>query len=95
MVLDALGSETRRRIFEMIRAAPRGVSDIAARLPVSQPAVSQHLRILRDARLVDVERRGRRRIYHARPEGLEPLRSYLAAFWDEALGAFAESFEHE
>lgn len=92
-ILDALGDGTRRRIFDMIRAEPLGVSEIAGRLPVSQPAVSQHLGVLREAGLAEVEKRGRRRIYRARPEGVEPLRDYLSAFWEEALDAYEASFE--
>lgn len=91
-ILDALGDGTRRRIFGMIGDRPHGVSEIAAVLPVSQPAVSQHLRVLREARLVRVERVGRRRIYHLNASGLEPLRDYVSSFWDRALDAFGSSF---
>jgi DNA-binding transcriptional ArsR family regulator len=94
-IFDALGDPTRRRIFGMIRQEPTGVGTIAGRLPVTQPAVSQHLRVLREAGLVSVEKRGRRRIYHVRPEGFEPLRAYVAAFWDGALEAFGSSFVKE
>jgi DNA-binding transcriptional ArsR family regulator len=91
-IFDALGDGTRRRIFGMIRRGPLAVGDIAGRLPVSQPAVSQHLRVLREAGLVEAETLGRRRIYRVRPEGFEPLRAYVSAFWDEALEAFGSSF---
>lgn len=92
-ILDALGDGTRRRIIGVIREAPHGVGEIADRLPVSQPAVSQHLRVLREAGLVRVEKRGRRRIYHLRAEGFEPLRQFVSSFWDDALGAFRTSFD--
>jgi len=82
MALVALADPTRRRIFEGLRASPRTVSEIAARQPVSRPAVSQHLKVLQEAELVTVERRGTRRIYSIRREGLSALRDYLDGFWD-------------
>lgn len=90
LILNALGDGTRRRIFEMLRARPSAVGELAARLPVSQPAVSQHLRVLREAGLVEVSPRGRRRIYGPRPSGMAPLRDYLEGMWGEALEAFGE-----
>ncbi len=93
VVLDALGDPTRRTLLGMIRDNARSVGELAAALPVSQPAVSQHLRILREAGLVQSVPEGRRRIYHVRVEGFEPLRLYLASFWGQALGAFQASFD--
>ena len=86
--LVALADPTRRRIFEALRASPRTVSEIADRQPVSRPAVSQHLKVLQEAELVAVERRGTRRIYSIRREGLSALRDYLDGFWDEVLDEF-------
>jgi len=93
LVLNALSDATRRRIVELIRARPRGVGELAERLPVSQPAVSQHLKVLREAGLVRAERSGVSKTYYLRPEGLGPLRVYLDAFWGEALEAFRSSFD--
>ena len=84
-VLAAIGDPTRRRILELLRTAPRAVGELASELPVSRPAVSQHLKVLADARLVEAEARGTRRVYRVRPDGLEPLRAYLETFWGEAL----------
>ncbi len=78
-------------MFERLRAGPRSVGELAAEMPVSQPAVSQHLRVLRDARLVDVRQEGTRRIYRVSSTGLEILRAYVESFWTDVLGAFAES----
>jgi DNA-binding transcriptional ArsR family regulator len=86
--MDALGDPTRRAIFERLRRGPRAVGELAADLPVSRPAVSQHLRVLREAGLVTERRHGTRRIYRVDPAGLEALRSYFEAFWEEALAAF-------
>lgn len=91
-LLDALADRTRRDVFGLLGQRSLCVGELADRLPVSQPAVSQHLRVLLDAGLVRVEKRGRRRIYHVRAQGLEPLRRYVESFWDEALGAFQASF---
>lgn len=92
-VLDALAEPTRRRLMALLRAAPRSVGELADRVPVSQPAVSQHLAVLRDAGLVESTRDGTRRIYSLRPGGLEPLRLYVESFWDAALDAYGRSFE--
>ncbi len=78
-------------MFERLRAGPRSVGELAAEMPVSQPAVSQHLRVLRDARLVDVRQEGTRRIYRVSSTGLEILRAYVESFWTDVLGTFAES----
>lgn len=91
-VLEALGDGTRRRILALLRQRPMGVGELTERLPVSQPAVSQHLKVLRNVGLVRVERRGARRIHGLSPAGFRELRSYVDSFWDEALEAFGASF---
>ena len=73
-IIEALGEPTRRRLFERIRQGPCSVTELISIVPISQPAVSQHLKILRDARLVRVEKRGQHRIYHLNPVGLTELR---------------------
>ncbi len=90
-VLTALADPTRRLIFERVRERPRAVGELARLARVSQPAASQHLRVLREARLVEDRAEGTRRLYRARREGLAQLRAYLEAMWDEALVAFANS----
>ena len=90
--LDALGDPTRRRIVEILRGGPRAVGELAERLPVSQPAVSQHLAVLRGAGLVRSETQGVRRIQHLDPAGFEALRAWIESFWDEALEAYRSSF---
>lgn len=90
-VLDALGDPTRRAVLELLRAGPRPVGELARQLPVSRPAVSQHLRVLREARLVRNRREGARRVYALDPEGLIALRAFLEGYWDTALAAFAEA----
>jgi len=92
-ILDALGHGTRRAIIRLLRDHPRAVGELAEALPVTQPAVSQHLRVLREAGLVEAREDGRRRIYQLRPEGLDPLRAYMESFWDAALEAFRRSFD--
>lgn len=92
-MFDALGDPTRREVFELLRAGPRSVGEIAARLPVSRPAVSQHLRVLKDARLVVDERAGTRRIYRVDPSGVDGLRRYVESFWKDALASFKASAE--
>lgn len=91
--LEALSDPTRRGIFERLRRGPQSVGELAARGKVSQPAVSQHLRVLREAGLVSVRKEGRRRIYSVRFEGLVALRSYVDSFWSEVLEAFAAQEE--
>jgi DNA-binding transcriptional ArsR family regulator len=86
--MDALGDPTRRAIFERLRRGPHAVGELAAGLPVSRPAVSQHLRVLKEAGLVTERRNGTRRIYRVDPGGLDALRSYFEGFWEEALAAF-------
>ena len=91
--IDALGEPTRRRLFERIRQGPCSVTELISIVPISQPAVSQHLKILRDARLVKVEKRGQQRIYHLNPVGLAELRGYVESLWDDVLRAFGEKAE--
>jgi len=93
-ILVALADPTRRAIFERVAAAPRSVSELAADMPVSRPAVSQHLRVLKDAGLVADRAAGSRRVYRMEPQGLADLRAYLDHFWDQALAAFKTSVEH-
>jgi DNA-binding transcriptional ArsR family regulator len=93
--LDALGDPTRRAIFERLRSGPRAVGEIANELPVSRPAVSQHLRVLKEAGLVTERRNGTRRLYRVDPDGLAELRDYFDAFWNEALTAFKAAAEDE
>jgi DNA-binding transcriptional ArsR family regulator len=90
-VLDALGDPTRRKVLELVRGGERSVGDIAAHLPVSRPAVSQHLRVLKEAGLVRDREDGTRRLYRVDRRGLETLRAYLERYWDAALAAFAEA----
>ena len=93
--MDALGDRTRRTIFEQLRNGPRAVGEIADELPVSRPAVSQHLRVLKEAGLVTERRNGTRRIYRVDPDGLGELRAYFDEFWNEALAAFKAAAESE
>jgi len=93
--LNALGDPTRLAIFEMLGAHPRAVNELAAGLPVSRPAVSQHLRVLKEARLVRDRRDGTRHIYQLNPEGLALLRDHFADLWDKALAAFQKAAEDE
>lgn len=86
--LTALGDPTRRAIFERLGERPSAVGELARGLPVSRPAVSQHLKVLKDAKLVIDRREGNRRIYQLDPEGVAALRSYLDQFWNQALTAF-------
>lgn len=91
--LDALADPTRRAVFERLRKGPSSVGRLASGLPVSRPAVSQHLRVLREAGLVEEERDGTRHVYRVAPRGLVALRRYLDGFWDEALEAFKAEAE--
>ena len=94
-VLTALVDPTRRKILELLRGGPHSVGKLAARLPVSRPAVSQHLRVLREARLVHERPEGTRRVYRVDSRGLEELRGYLDGFWGDVLSAFKEAAEAE
>lgn len=95
LALAALGDPTRRAVFERLREGPQGVAEIAAGLPVSRPAVSQHLKVLKTAGLVIDEPRGAARIYRIHADGLRALRAWLDGFWDDALLRFkAHAEEH-
>jgi DNA-binding transcriptional ArsR family regulator len=94
--ITALSDPTRRGVFELVAARPRSVADLARCLPVSQPAVSQHLKVLRDAELVRSDKIGTRNIYRLDHKGLQRMRTWLDGMWDVALASFAreiESFE--
>jgi DNA-binding transcriptional ArsR family regulator len=91
--LLALADPTRRQVFEHLRSGPRAVGEIAAAMPVSRPAVSQHLKVLKDAGLVADQAAGTRRVYYIDPHGLGALRSWLDQFWDGALEAFKAEVE--
>ena len=91
--LIALGDPTRREVFELVAARPRAVGELAAELPVSRPAVSQHLRVLKDGGLVVSRAEGTRRVYQLNPEGLSAVRAYLDRVWDEALRSFHKAAE--
>ena len=93
--LDALGDPTRRQIFESLRGGPRSVGELAAGVPVSRPAVSQHLRVLKQAGLVRDSKDGTRRLYRIDGGGLESLRDYFDGFWGEALERFAAEARKE
>jgi DNA-binding transcriptional ArsR family regulator len=88
-----LGDPTRRAIFERLADGPRPVGELAKGLPVSRPAVSQHLKVLKDAGLVSDRQVGNRRLYQLNPDGIGALRAYLDQFWDKALDAFKSAAE--
>jgi DNA-binding transcriptional ArsR family regulator len=94
-VLDALGDATRRRVFKSLRRGARSVGEIAERMDVSRPAVSQHLKVLKIARLVTDRAEGTRRLYAVDTRGIKALRTWLDGFWDETLAAFKEAAERE
>lgn len=91
--LQALADPTRRRVFETLRRGPRAVGEIAGDLPVSRPAVSQHLKVLGDAGLVVSRAEGTRRLYSVDPHGVDALRAWLDGFWNDALEAFKQEVE--
>jgi DNA-binding transcriptional ArsR family regulator len=91
--LQCLSDPTRRRVFERLRAGPKAVGALAAGLPVSRPAVSQHLKTLKDAGLVKDRAEGTRRVYYIDPDGLGELRRWLDGFWDGALESFKIELE--
>ncbi|MBA8796139.1 DNA-binding transcriptional ArsR family regulator [Friedmanniella endophytica] len=91
--LTALADPTRRSILEIVAAGSRSVGALAAELPISRPAVSQHLRVLREAGLVRAEAQGTRHVYALDPTGLTALRDYLDRFWSDSLAAFAREAE--
>ena len=91
--LDALGDPTRRQVFELLRTGPRSVGELAGQLPVSRPAVSQHLRVLEGASLVTHRRQGTRHLYELDTAGVGVLRDWVDGFWDEALARFKAAAE--
>jgi DNA-binding transcriptional ArsR family regulator len=91
--LAALADPTRRRVFERLKSGPQSVGVIARRMPVSRPAVSQHLKVLKEAGLVADRPEGTRRVYYIDPNGLGALRLWLDQFWDQALTAFQAEAE--
>lgn len=93
VVFDALGDRTRRQTFELLRGGPQSVGALAEQLPVSRPAVSQHLRVLKEAGLVRDEQAGTRRLYSVDPQSLEALRAYLDDMWTDALASFKRAAE--
>lgn len=92
-ILDALGDPTRRALFERLGKRPSGVGELAQGLPISRPAVSQHLKVLREAGLVACRPRGTRRIYSVDQRGVEAMKRYFDAFWDKTLAAFKAAAE--
>jgi DNA-binding transcriptional ArsR family regulator len=93
--MDALGDPTRRAIFERLAGGPKAVGEIADELPVSRPAVSQHLKVLKRAGLVTDRAEGTRRLYQLDPRGIQDLRLYFDQFWNQALASFKEVVEKE
>ncbi|MBV8159620.1 MAG: winged helix-turn-helix transcriptional regulator [Acidimicrobiia bacterium] len=91
----ALGDATRRAIFELLAEGPRPVGEIANRLPVTRPAVSQHLKVLKDAGLVIDRQDGTRRLYQLNPDGVGALRAYFDRFWNRSLTAFKDALERD
>src|SRR5882724_4681555 len=91
LAFEALGDPTRRTIFERVASRPQSVGKLAARVSVSRPAVSQHLRVLKEAGLVVDRQEGTRRIYSIDTRGVMAMRAYLEKFWDRALAAFQEA----
>lgn len=90
---DALVDRTRRSIVECLAVQPQAVGELADQLPISRPAVSQHLKILKDAGLVTEQASGTRRIYRLNPAGVAALRDQLDAFWNQALAGYADAVE--
>ena len=93
--LSALADPTRRRVFERLKSGPQAVGAIARGMPVSRPAVSQHLKVLKEAGLVADRPEGTRRVYFIDPHGVGAMRRWLDQFWDEALAAFQMEVERE
>ena len=93
--LDALGDPTRREILERLLNGPRPVGELAREFTVSRPAISQHLRVLKNARLVVDRPEGNRRIYELNPAGVDALRNYFDRFWTQALAAFKKAAEED
>jgi DNA-binding transcriptional ArsR family regulator len=93
--LTALGDPTRQAILDRLKGGPKPVGKIAEGMPVSRSAVSQHLKVLKDAGLVRDRQEGTRRIYEVDPDGIRALRAYFDSFWDQALAAFRDAVEEE
>ena len=93
-IFAALADPTRRRVFESLRVGPKTVGELSSGQPVSRPAVSQHLKVLQRAGLVDVQPQGTRRFYSVRRKGLAELRDYLDSFWSEVLCAYSAEVVH-
>jgi DNA-binding transcriptional ArsR family regulator len=93
--MAALADPTRRTVLERLREGPRSVGELARGLPVSRPAVSQHLRVLKEAGLVTERRAGTRRVYSVNGDGLAELRDYLESFWQATLAAYKAAVETE
>ena len=94
-LLSVLGDPTRQAILDLLLEGPQPVGELAALLPVSRPAVSQHLKVLKEVGLVVDRQDGTRRVYRVDPAGLAPLRAYLERFWQQNLVAFAEHAEKQ
>ena len=90
-----MGDATRRAILEQLLARPQAVGELAREFPISRPAISQHLRVLKNARLVVDRAQGTRRVYQVNPEGIEALRQYFDRFWTDALAAFKTAADQE
>ena len=95
LAFAALADPTRREVFERLAERPQAVGELAERLPVSRPAVSQHLKVLKEAGLVTDRPDGARRVYQIDPKGLGQIRAWLDQFWDEALEAFRAEVESD
>ena len=93
--MTALGDPTRRAVFELLADGPRAVGEIASELPVTRPAVSQHLKVLKEAGLVIDRPDGTRRLYELNPEGIGALRAYFDRFWTQALTSFKHRVEQQ
>jgi DNA-binding transcriptional ArsR family regulator len=91
----ALGDPSRRAVFELLGDGPRAVGEIASELPVTRPAVSQHLKVLKEAGLVIVRPDGTRRLYELNPDGIGALRAYFERFWTRALTSFKHRVEQQ
>src|SRR3954468_724486 len=94
-ILTALGDPTRQAILDLLLEGPQPVGELAARLPVSRPAVSQHLKVLKEVGIVVDRQDGTRRVYRVDPAGLVPLRTYLEKFWQRAMVAFVQYAENQ
>ena len=95
LAIQALGDPTRRSIFERLRHGPRAVGELARELPVSRPAVSQHLRVLKEAGLVTEQRNGTRRIFGVDAASVAELRDYFDGFWSDTLESFRQAVDQE